>query len=67
MMMMRVIWYPFGLMFRAVAWVMLPPVGWMLTRRRRNASRHRQAVAAHDEALRHLRAAASYRPHGWGP
>jgi hypothetical protein len=43
--MRRAAW-PFTTILLAVTWVMFPPAGWLWSRARRNARRHRQLVQA---------------------
>jgi hypothetical protein len=67
---LRWMWAPFGLMLRAVAWVLVWPLGLVLSWRKGRNRRHRQLVAAtraQAAATRNLAAARSYPPHQWTP
>jgi hypothetical protein len=43
---LRIIWWPIGLMLRLTTWLVFPPAGWLLGRRRRHRREHRELVAA---------------------
>jgi hypothetical protein len=43
---LRLCWAPFGLMFRMIAWIMVPGLGLVLSWRHGRNRRHRQLVEA---------------------